>query len=128
MALSSGEMSSFQLSSWALPVPEEFLSSAAISSNSLSSGSLSSSSFGVMPSKAESGLSVNSEVIVYGKAEPGSMLLVGGVPKKAGSDGSFSARFLMQEGTMNIPVKLLRDDSSESDFIHVSSSHSRDYR
>lgn len=129
MSLSSGAMSSFQLSSWALPLPEEFLSSAAISSNALSSNSLSSSSFGVQPSEAAaSGFSVNSEVIVYGKAEPGSMLLVGGVPKKANSDGSFSARFLMQEGTMNIPVKLLRNNASESDFIHLTSSHSRDYR
>lgn len=130
MALSSGEMSSLQLSSWAMPVPEEFLSSAAISSHSLSSDSLSSSSFGVMqPSEAAaSGFSVNSEVIVYGKAEPGSTMLVGGVPKKVNSDGSFSARFLMQEGTMNIPVKLLRDNASESDYIHLTSSHSRDYR
>ncbi|MBN2144302.1 MAG: DUF4912 domain-containing protein [Candidatus Aureabacteria bacterium] len=129
--LSSGALalSSMSLSSWTL---SSFLSSFGLSSAMLSSYALSSAGFSSQMNALFSGvlssfnlpssgifssselqkrqdpplfLDLNTEVVVYGKTVSDAQLTIHGMSKKVNHDGTFTARFVLPEGSHPIQVE-----------------------
>ena len=49
-------------------------------------------------------LNVNAELVVYGATEPDAALTLGGIPIQLRSDGSFTCRFALPDGSYELPV------------------------
>jgi hypothetical protein len=85
---------------------EEQLASEAVSS--FGSGEL-------MPEQKERGfrLRVATELILYGATEPDAKVTIQGKPVKLRRDGTFTARFALPDGTIDIPVTAVSGDEVE---------------
>jgi hypothetical protein len=85
---------------------EEQLSSEAVSS--FGSGEL-------MPEQRERGfrLRVATELILYGATEPDAKVTIQGKPVKLRRDGTFTARWALPDGTIEIPVVAVSGDGVE---------------
>jgi hypothetical protein len=85
---------------------EEQLSSESVSS--FGSGEL-------MPERKERGfrLRVATELILYGATEPDAKVTIQGKPVKLRSDGTFTARWALPDGTIEIPVVAVSGDGIE---------------
>jgi len=85
---------------------EEQLSSESVSS--FGSGEL-------MPEQKERGfrLRVATELILYGATEPDAKVTIQGKPVKLRRDGTFTARFALPDGTIDIPVTAVSVDGVE---------------
>lgn len=55
--------------------------------------------------EAEMELTVGTELILYGKTTPGATVYIQGEPITVNSDGSFSLRYALPEGTFIYPIK-----------------------
>lgn len=76
------------------------------------------SSFGsgeLMPDQKERGfrLRVATELILYGSTEPDAKVTIQGKPVKLRRDGSFTARWALPDGTIEIPVVAVSSDGVE---------------
>jgi hypothetical protein len=82
----------------------------------LSSGAVSSFGSGeLMPEQKERGfrLRVATELILYGATEPDAKVTIQGKAVKLRRDGTFTARFALPDGTIDIPVTAVSGDGVE---------------
>ena len=82
----------------------------------LSSGAVSSFGSGeLMPEEKERGfrLRVATELILYGATEPDARVTIQGKLVKLRRDGTFTARFALPDGTIDIPVTAVSGDGAE---------------
>jgi hypothetical protein len=68
-----------------------------------------------MPGQKERGfrLRVATELILYGSTEPDAKVTIQGKPIKLRRDGSFTARWALPDGTIEIPVVAVSGDGVE---------------
>jgi hypothetical protein len=64
-------------------------------------------------------LIADAELIVYGATEADAMLTVQGKPVKLRPDGTFSLRFAFPDGELDIPIKAMSADQSDSRQITI---------
>ncbi|MFH2144415.1 MAG: DUF4912 domain-containing protein [Candidatus Omnitrophota bacterium] len=62
-------------------------------------------------------LVVDTELIVYGATEPDAIVTVAGKPVKLKKDGTFSVRFHLSDGKLDIPVRAVSQDKQEERMI-----------
>ncbi len=62
-------------------------------------------------------LVVDTELIVYGATEPGSKVFIQGKEVPVKSDGTFSTRYYLPDGTQNIPIKAINSDEDMQEEI-----------
>ncbi|MBU0634251.1 MAG: DUF4912 domain-containing protein [Candidatus Omnitrophica bacterium] len=62
-------------------------------------------------------LVVDTELIVYGATEPDAIVTVAGKPVKLKKDGTFSVRFHLPDGKLDIPVRAVSQDKQEERII-----------
>jgi len=65
------------------------------------------------PPAQELNLSLDTEVIIYGKATPGALVYVQGEPVTINHDGSFTLRYALSEGCSVFPIKAVSRDGSQ---------------
>ncbi len=88
----------------------------------ISSGAVSSFGSGEMPpGRGERGfrLRVATELILYGATEPDARVTIQGKPVKLRRDGTFTARFALPDGTIEIPVTAVSADGVEERSIET---------
>jgi uncharacterized protein len=56
---------------------------------------------------------LDAELVLFGGADPGATIKLSGESMKLRPDGTFSARFVLPEGTLNLPVTFESPDRSE---------------
>ena len=71
---------------------------------------------------------INAELIVYGATEPNAIVSIGGRQIKLHSDGTFSYRFALPDGTYHLPVVATSQDKSEGRSAELSCSRRTEYR
>jgi len=64
------------------------------------------------PQAQELELSVDTEVVIYGKATPNALVYIQGELVKTGRDGSFTLRYALSEGCSVFPIKAVTRDGS----------------
>lgn len=82
----------------------------------MGSGAVSSISSPIKPFPKERGfwLTVDAELILYGRTEPDAQLTIGGQPMALRSDGSFTLRMALPDGTYHLPVEATSSDGKET--------------
>ena len=65
-------------------------------------------------------LTADSELILFGATEPTATLTVGGKPVELFADGTFSLRFALPDGELELPVTAISGDRVEERRIHIS--------
>lgn len=62
-------------------------------------------------------LSITTDLLLYGKATPGSKVYVQGEEITTSSDGSFQLRYALSEGTLVLPIKAVSVDGRQTETI-----------
>jgi hypothetical protein len=107
------ELSSLGLAQSALP-------------SSLSVTSLA-SPFGGAPGKKGFWFNVNAELIIYGATEPDATVTIGGRRIKLRSDGTFSFRFALPDGSYNLPAIATSAGGDDTRIADLAFSRSTEY-
>ncbi|MFH1380492.1 MAG: DUF4912 domain-containing protein [bacterium] len=62
---------------------------------------------------------IHTELIIYGTAEPGSSIQIGGINKKVKQDGNFSIRFHLNSGEHPIPIRVKSPDGTKEETYKI---------
>ena len=81
--------------------------------------SLSSQALAKPPSGKTFRLVADCELILYGATEPDAYVTVSGRKVKLNTDGTFSMRFALPDGGMNLPIKAVAKDESDTREIEI---------
>ena len=90
-------------------------------------GSLS-SAFGGVARRKGFWFNVNAELIIYGATEPDASVEIGGRTIKLRPDGTFSFRFILPDGTYDLPAQATSADGDDSRRAALRFSRSTDYQ
>jgi uncharacterized protein len=71
---------------------------------------------------------INAELIIYGATEPDASVTIGGHPIKLRSDGTFSYRFALPDGTYHLPVVATSQDNSDGRSAELTCGRKTEYR
>ncbi|MBI3882321.1 MAG: DUF4912 domain-containing protein [Verrucomicrobia bacterium] len=112
------DMSSLTASQFGLP--------SSLNVSSLGASSLS-SPFGGVPGKKGFWFMVNAELIIYGATEPDAAVTIGGRKIKLRPDGTFSYRFILPDGSYNLPAVATSADGDDSRVADLAFSRSTNY-
>jgi hypothetical protein len=116
-ALSGG----FQVGMGSLQLQEkmaEFLRGE-VSSGALGSFALGSGAIGAAAQERSFWLRVGAELIIYGATDPRAKVTLLGEPLKLRTDGTFSVRFALPDGTRDIPIAAESPDGIEEREIDI---------
>ena len=86
-----------------------------------------SSPFGGAPGKKGFWFMVNAELIIYGATEPDAAVSIGGRKIKLRSDGTFSYRFALPDGSFNLPAIATNADGDDTRIADLAFSRSTEY-
>ncbi len=86
-----------------------------------------SSPFGGMEKNRGFWFNVNAELIIYGATEPSAEVTIGGRVIKLRSDGSFSYRFALPDGSYDLPITATSEDKAEARHADLKFNRSTDY-
>lgn len=62
-------------------------------------------------------LTIDTELVIYGRATPGAIVFIKGEPIQTVSDGSFSLRYALSDGTGVYPIKAVSFDGNQTKTI-----------
>ncbi len=82
--------------------------------------SLSSQALSRPPAEKKFWLVADCELILYGATEPDALVTVSGRKVNLNPDGTFSMRFALPDGNMDLPIKALSKDETDSRHIEIS--------
>jgi hypothetical protein len=71
---------------------------------------------------------INAELIIYGATEPDANVIIGGHQIKLRSDGTFTYRFALPDGTYHLPVVAMSQDNSDGRSAELICSRKTEYR
>jgi hypothetical protein len=71
---------------------------------------------------------INAELIIYGATEPDANVTIGGHPIKLRSDGTFSYRFALPDGSYHLPVVAMSPDNSDGRSAELTCSRKTEHR